>query len=286
MKSTIDLLRRIQDTERHIVRTAGTTTECDDYIVYRSTRHPNWYQANMIEVQRSDSRTLGDWESTFHEHFDRATYKHLMLYLPRSAACERLHHEIDSIVGGTDRGTPPLVVQRITWMFTSEAVNSDLPAGLEVRPVETASEHEDLIEFAIDEMSEEPWFTTRASARASLESRNEVLESVGVRWFRLSRTGEEPILAKLGMFEHGGLCRLQSVGTSKAFRRQGFGTAIVRFAINEACRRGLAGLALSTETKSGAYSMYAQAGLAPVGSDLWVMRYPLQDSGVQPEEAT
>ena len=76
------------------------------------------------------------------------------------------------------------------------------------------------------------------------------------------------------MFEHDGICRLQSVGTLKSHRRRGLGSALVGFAVGEALRQGAAGLALSTETDTGAHSMYSQAGFHAVGSDLWVMRYP------------
>ena len=178
-------------------------------------------------------------------------------------------------MGLDDRGTPALVVERITWMFATKAEDhASIPDGFEVRPVETEDDYQDLIEFSIEESREEPWFTTDADTRLYLESRRAILDHVGVRWYRLCKNGDRQILARLGMFEHDGICRLQSVGTLKSHRRHGLGSALVGFAIGEALRQGAAGLALSTETDTGAHWMYAKAGFRSVGSDLWAMRYP------------
>jgi hypothetical protein len=59
------MLERIQDTERHIIRTAGEATDHGDYIVFRSPQYPEWYQVNMIELRRSGGRTLAAevWEA-------------------------------------------------------------------------------------------------------------------------------------------------------------------------------------------------------------------------------
>ncbi len=269
------LLTRIQNTERHIIHSAGETTDHADYLITRAPQYPNWYQANMIELRVSGGRTLADWEAIFHEHFDRASFKHLMLYLPRVDGFEALHDEINTIMASDDRGEPELRVERITWMFASNPPDSTaLPVGLEVRPVETEDDYEDLIQFGIDEMRDEPWATNDDDARRFLNSRREIVDRIGVRWLRLCAEGDRRILARLGIFKHGNVCRLQSVGTLKSHRRQGLGSALVKYAIADALTQGAEGLALSTETDSGAQSMYTNVGFRPVGHDLWAMRYP------------
>lgn len=271
------MLDRIQSTERRIVRSAGTPEDLGDYIVTRSPAYPKWCQANMIELRVSGGRTLADWEAVFREHFDPSVYRHLMLYLPLAEGFESLRGEIGRVMESGDRGTPPLVVQRITWMFAADASGAaPLPEGTEVRAIESEDEHRALIDFGIEEARDEPWFTSDDDARVFLESRREITDRIGVRWYALREQGDPRILSRLGMFEHGGICRLQSVGTLGSHRRRGLGSAIVGFAIDEAHRRGAEGLALSTETGTGSHTMYTNAGFEPVGSDVWAMRYPEQ----------
>ncbi len=269
------MLERIQNTERHIFQSFAGKIDQGDYIVSRSPEYPKWYSANMIELRVDIGRELQDWEAVFHEYFDQAIYKHLMLYIPTVSNFEALCEELYGIMGSEDRGTPALVLERITWMFaTKVGDHASIPDGFEVCPVEAEDDYQDLIEFGIEESREEPWYTTDADTRLYLESRRGILEHVGVRWYRLCKRGDRQILARLGMFEHDGICRLQSVGTLKSHRRRGLGSALVGFAISEALRQGAAGLALSTESDTGAHSMYLKAGFHSVGSDLWVMRYP------------
>lgn len=269
------MLERIQNTERHIFTSFGKTIDQGDYIVSRSPEYPKWYQANMIELRANNGRVLEDWEAVFREYFDQTTYKHLMLYIPFVADFEALREEIYTIKASDNRGTPPLVVQQITWMFATDTkLCTSLSDGLMVYPVETEDDYQDLIKFSIEESRDEPWFTNDHDARVFFESQCTILDRVGVQWYRLCKSGDRQILSRLGMFEHEGICRLQSVGTLKSHRRQGLGSMLVGFAIGEALRQGAIGLALSTETDIGSHSIYSKAGFHSVGSDLWVMRYP------------
>lgn len=268
------MLERIQNTERHILTSAGTTVDHGDFLVTRLARYPKWYQANMMELRANGGRSLSDWEQVFRSHFDRAAYRHLMLYVPEHAGFEDLHNEVNEIMSKDHRGTPPLLVERIAWMFAEEARDAALPVGMEVCLIESEEDYQDLIEFGVEESTEEPWFTNRDEVRAYIQSRREVTDRIGVRWYRLSHRRDRRILARLGMFEHDGISRLQAVGTLKSFRRQGLSSALVNYAIGEALRHGSSGLALSTETDSAAQSMYRNAGFREAGTDLWVMRYP------------
>jgi len=268
------MLERAQNTERYIIRSAGTTIDFGDYVVTRSPQYPRWYQANMMELRASRGRSLSEWERLFHKHFDRISYNHLMLYIPVRTEFEALYDEINELVSTDKRGMPPLLVDRIAWMFARNPRSILLPNGMEVHQLESEEDYQDLIDFGIEEASEAPWFTNRDDVRAFIESRREVTDRIGVRWYRLSYHGERRILARLGMFEHDGICRLQSMGTLKAYRRRGLGSVLVNYAIGEALRLGSVGLVLSTEAESAAQSMYKNAGFREVGTDLWVMRYP------------
>jgi len=273
------MLERIQNTERHIFSSFGEKIDQGDYIVTRSPEHPKWYQANMIELRVHAGRVLADWEAVFREYFDQATYKHLMLYIPNAANFEVLYEELNAIMASGSQGTQALVVEQVTWMFATKTGDyASIPDGFEVRRVETENDYRDLIEFGIEESREEPWYTTDADTRSYLESRRGILERVGVRWYRLCKSGDRQILARLGMFEHAGICRLQSVGTLKSHRRLGLSSALVGFAIGEALRQGAAGLSLSAKTDTIAHSMYTKVGFHSVGSDLWVMRFPLKQT--------
>ena len=228
----------------------------------------------MMELRVSRGRSLSEWEQLFHTHFDRLPYQHLMLYIPVLTAFESLHDEVNELFSTDRRGMSTLLVERIAWMFAKEPRDIILPNGMEVYQVESEEDYQDLIDFGIQEASDAPWFTNRDDVRAFIESRLEVTDRIGVRWYRLSHQGDRRILARLGLFEHDGVCRLQSVGTLKPFRRRGLGSALVNYAISEALRRGSLGLVLSTEADSAAQSMYQNAGFRELGTDLWVMRYP------------
>lgn len=268
------MLERIQNTERHILTSAGATVDYGDYLVARSSRYPKWYQANMMELRVSGGRSLSDWEQLFHSHFDRTSYQHLMLYIPARKGFEALCDEVDEMTSADQLGAPPLVVERIVWMFANESRKTALPEGMEVCRVELEDDYRDLIEFGVEESTEEPWFTNRDEVRAYIRSRREVTDRIGVRWYRLSHCGDRRILARLGIFEYQGICRLQAVGTLKSFRGRGLGSALVNYAIGEALRRGSSGLALSAEADSVAQSMYLKAEFREVGTDMWLMRYP------------
>lgn len=268
------MLERIQNTERHILTSAGATVDHGDYLVTRSTQYPRWYQANMMELRVSGGRSFFDWEQVFRSHFDRSVYRHLMLYVPVRQGFESLHEEANAMRSAGPPAASPLLVERIVWMYASESRDAALPEGMEVCQVASEDDYRNLIEFGVEESTEEPWFTSRDEARAYIRSRREVTDRIGVRWFRLSHRGDRRILARLGMFEHEGICRLQAVGTLKPFRGRGLASALVNYAIGEALRRGSSGLALSTEADSAARSMYLKAGFREVGTDLWLMRYP------------
>ncbi len=268
------MLERAQDTERYIIRSAGATTDYGDYVVTQSRGYPNWYQANMMELRVSRGRSLGDWERLFNSHFDRRLYQHLMLYIPERAAFALLEDEINELLSTHRRCSPTLIVERITWMFANRARHFILPTGMEVCRIASEEEFQDLIEFGVEEAAGAHWFTSKADVRAFIESRLESTDRIGVIWYRLSHQGDRRILARLGLFEHDGICRLQSVGTLKQFRRRGFGSALVNYAIGEAHRRGSSGLVLSVEAESAAQSMYRHVGFRDLGTDLWVMRYP------------
>jgi GNAT superfamily N-acetyltransferase len=288
-------LDQLQDTERRIMAVAGETIDHGDYRALCAPGSRSWYQANMIELLNpggepgghSDrgtrgARTLANWETVFRTHFDPAVFVHTTLYLSRLEAFGPLLAEIKQVAATEERDkrSDRLHVEDITYRFAgSTALSPALPEGLCVRPVETAADRSDLINFSLAEIADEPWYTTEAAMRKYLEMRLAVTEQVGVRWLRLIKPGSSEILARLGIFEHGGLCRLQAVGTAAPHRRRGYAGALIghatRLAINEYHTQGLA---LSVDTGSPAERLYTSLGFETVGHECWVMRFPRENA--------
>jgi ribosomal protein S18 acetylase RimI-like enzyme len=85
-------------------------------------------------------------------------------------------------------------------------------------------------------------------------------------------------MAKLGIFQHAGIARLQQVDTGKEFRRQGLATALVSFAIDHAINRlGTAGLALAADRDYYAIDLYRRLGFVEAGFGATLMKYPIKN---------
>ena len=269
-------LAELQATEARILALAGSPVDHGDYRVARSERHPKWYQVNRLELRRPSGRSLADWEGVFREHFDARLHPHIMLHIPQrrgfDALLAEIEHAAENLAGRPGRP----MVEHDTYMFADRAPDDTaLPDNLEVRPVETEQDWQDLIGFGVEESREAPWFTNEADVRSFIESRRETIRPLGVRWLRLCPAGERTILARMGYFEHDGMARLQSVGTRRDQRRQGLASALLRVVLRETIvERSLSGVALSVETGTGAQSLYAGVGFRPVGEETWVLRLP------------
>lgn len=267
-------LERLQATERQVLSPAGPLIDHGDYLMQRSESHTNWYQANMIELRRPGERSLQDWVDVFRAHFDESIYGHVTLYLPEPDAFAPVMAELES--------DDAWHVQHITFMLARDTRRAPpMPDGLDVHAVETEDDWCDLDDFVVEESREEPWFTNEADVRRYLRLRRWVSEQVGIRWLRLMRSGEREILSRLGIFDHAGVSRLQSVGTAAAYRRQGLASALLGHAIRLAVdERGMLGLGLGVETGTPANRLYSSLGFEPVGDECWATRYPKTESSI------
>lgn len=261
-------LEQLQATELHILRQASEQTDHGDHVVLRSETHATWYQGNMIELRRPDDRPLAAWIDVFRHHFDPAIYGHVTLYVRDPASCPMLMRDLDDAEGWH--------VQHITYMLASDTDRAPpMPEGLEVRAVETEEDWNDLASFTLEESRSEPWFTTDEDSRSHFAVRRGIGEKAGIQWLRLMRPGSREMLSRLGIFDHAGISRLQSVGTAAPHRRRGYAGALlghaIRLAVNE---RRTAGLGLAVETGTSAHRLYDSVGFQPVGTECWAMLYP------------
>ncbi len=101
---------------------------------------------------------------------------------------------------------------------------------------------------------------------------------IGIEWFYLTPVGRREILAKLSVFEHGGICRLQDVETAAAHRRNGCASALVSFAARHAIETlGTVGLALAADSDDHAVDLYAKLGFIECGGSITLMKYPVRN---------
>ena len=276
------MLDRILETERYLLRDACHVEDHGTYRVWSAPDRPDWYQANHLQIVDAGGRSIDAWESIFRTHFDPRVTRHLMLHLPRRAGFEALLDEARR--GSADQaresgdeaeGPPPLLIEETMWMLVRDAARAaDLPPHLDVHRVKSEQDRESLMDFTVAEAREAPWYTNDDDVRGFFLSRLDVTERLGCAWFVLRARGSSEILARLGMFECGGMSRLQSVGTGAAHRRRGLGTILLGAAIRESISRGSEGLCLATLAGSAAVPFYERSGFAAVGEDFWIVRYP------------
>ena len=280
-------LERLQETERHVLSSASTRTDHADYVVSRAEHFKDWRQANMIEVRRP-GRTLAEWESVFRTHFEIEAFPHLTIYIPNPEPFRPLIAEIEAVCASPSDDPGRLRMEHITYMFATDPSRGlPLAPELEIDVVQTDEDMADLRAFTLEEFREQDWTDDVEALRRYMHRRIELAERAGVTWLCLRRRGERDILSRLGIFDHGGVSRLQAVGTAKAHRRRGYASALVAHAIRMAIeQRASDGLALTVETGAPAQSMYASLGFEPVGSECWAMRYevaqPPPDTGGSP----
>ena len=86
------------------------------------------------------------------------------------------------------------------------------------------------------------------------------------------------MMAKLGIFSHGGICRLQDVETAVAHRRRGLASALVSFAARHALDTlGAGGLALCADADYHAIDLYRRLGFVECGQSVELMKYPVRN---------
>ncbi len=265
-----DLASRLRATDRRTLEPAATFTEHGTHTVCRSDRFSNWYHANHIEIRDADGRTLDDWERRFRDLFEPDRFEHLTLILPDRPEIQPL---LDEARNRTDDG---LTLESYRWLLATDPPDdATLAPAFTIRAVRSEQDWAQLRQFDLAEAREQPWYTSDADAARFLDAHRFVADKIDVDWLRLTPSDSDEILARLGIFKHAGLCRLQSVGTAAPHRRQGHASRLLRHAIHEAVvTRAADGLALATEDDSDAHRLYTSLGFRDVAREHWIFRYP------------
>ncbi len=265
-------IRAIMATEMRLLEPICEFERHDGYLVYRSSRFPNYYGGNGIEIADPAGISLAGWEGIFAQHFDGARFLHTTFHFPDEPAFASLVDEA--------REARYNVVEVVSYMFL-DATRScvPIPDGYEVRRVETDEEWGMMARFAEESYADGDWYDpTYTGPDRLFEKLRFTTEKIGIEWFYLTPVGRREILAKLGVFRHGEICRLQDVETASAHRRRGFASALVSFAARHAIETlGTAGLALAADSDYHAVDLYAKLGFVACGGCVMLMKYPVRN---------
>jgi ribosomal protein S18 acetylase RimI-like enzyme len=260
------------DTEARLIEPICTFEDHPGYRVFRSEKFPNFYGGNGIDIDDPGGVSLAGWEEIFHRHFDPARYVHTTFHFPDKPAFAPLI--------GEARLARYNVVERTAYMFLDHTRECrDAPAGYEIRRVESEEEWEMMARFAEASYVDGDWYDPAAKGPDRLfEKRRFTSEAIGIEWFYIARVGHSEMLAQLGIFSHGGICRLQDVETAAAHRRKGLATALVGFAARHAIETlGMGGLALCADTDYHAIDLYRRLGFVECGESVELMKYPVRN---------
>jgi len=265
-------IRAIMATEMRLLEPICEFEEHDGYRVYRSPLFPNYYGGNGIEITDPAGSSLTEWERIFARHFDGARFLHTTFYMPDEPAFAPL--------ADAARAAGYNVVETVSYMFldTTRAC-VPIPDGCEVRRIETEDDWAMMARFAEESYADGDWYDPAYTGPDRLfEKLRFTTGKIGIEWFYLTPAGSREILAKLGVFQHGGICRLQDVETAPAHRRRGYATALVSFAARYAIETlGTAGLALAADSDYHAVDLYTKLGFVGCGGSVMLMKYPVRN---------
>jgi ribosomal protein S18 acetylase RimI-like enzyme len=152
-----------------------------------------------------------------------------------------------------------------------------LPDEFTIKRVESEEEWMRMQQLSEEEDPDQPWYDPSYTGPNRLfEKTRFVSESVGIEWFYIAERGGSEMLAKLGMFIHNGIARLQDVATSRNHRRRGLASYLVSAAIHRALElEGAALLSLAADMDYHAVDLYRKLGFEDVGEYLTLMKYPI-----------
>ncbi|MEO5930024.1 MAG: GNAT family N-acetyltransferase [Candidatus Kapaibacterium sp.] len=273
-------IRTILSTEMRLLEPICSFHEEEGYMVYRSEKFPNYYGGNGIEIRDPRGMSLAGWEDIFHRYFDPARFSHLTFTFADGP-------EFAGIINDARRARYN-VVELTSFMFAeTTAFCRPLPEELEIRKVESDDDWERFYRFYHASLEEGDHYDPAYTGPDRLfEKIRFTTDAVGIEWFRLTRRGSDEIFAKLGIFRHGGICRLQDVETAPAHRRNGYAGLLVSFAIGRAIDTfGSRGLALCADSEYYAVDLYRKLGFAECGDTVMLMNYPIRNPAFMATES-
>lgn len=270
-------LHSILATELRLLEPICTFVENDDYLIYRSDQFPNYYGGNGLALQHNNGRTLHDWEAIFHQHFEPERFEHITFSFPmeeqflpllEAARTAQYHCTISCYMAAT-----------------TTQQNKPISPEYEVWEIERDEDWERLEQFAQSQYVEGDWFDPNSTGPDRLfEKTRYVSQQIGIKWFAIGRVGKREILARLGVFKHDTICRLQDVETGLEWRRRGLATALVRYAVHYSIHTlGATAVALEADNDYHAIELYRKLGFSECGKQITLMHYPIRNPAFLPE---
>jgi ribosomal protein S18 acetylase RimI-like enzyme len=257
-------LERARATERHVLSAVCSFTPHGDYGVYRSERFPRFYGGNGLDFTRLGDRTLADLERLFELHFDPRQHEHRTFYLPDTPECRAVAAE------AALRGYH---VARAMYLFADRLESRPvIPAGLALRRVDDLQRWKLLESFFHELSAGEDWYGDAEESSHLFEKTRVTAEAIGVDWYYMGPADGDAIWSRLGVFSHGGVCRLQDVGTLPSRRRGRLATTLLQHAIEISLQRG-AGLVVCADEDYYAIDLYRKLGFRDVGRSIDLMWY-------------
>jgi len=255
----------VQETERRLLEPICEFKNEDGYTVFKSEKFPNFWGGNGLRLIRSENRSLDDWENTFSKHFDPNFFSHRTFSFEEAPEFEHLKDEATSKNYKIEITT--------SLMVTNDSQSEPLLDEFTIHHVATERDWNRLRVFYDDTSKDEDWYDASDGTRELFDKIRYTSEAIGIDWFYISQSGCDDILAKAGIFKHGGICRLQDVMTSKPWRRQKLASMLVSFLICRALEdtKGLACLAVADYY---AIDLYKNLGFQDCGNSVCLMKYP------------
>lgn len=264
-------IKTARATELRVIQPICEFSWHDGYLVYRSVRFPRFYGANGIEFERRDSRSLADCEALFDGYFSRAEYEHKTFTFDDAPEYQGL------IADAAENGYH---VMKNVYLFAREpAPDVVIPESTVLRKVDSEARWH-LLEKFYDLMSVGYDWYDETVTRELFEKTRVTSEAIGIEWFYLSPSDRDEIWCKLGMFSHGGVCRLQDVGTRPDLRRRGLARGLVNSSIGMA-RDVSQGVIVCAEEDYHALDLYRNLGFRDLGTSMQLTWYEPNDSPIR-----
>jgi GNAT superfamily N-acetyltransferase len=280
MQETMDAQHQqaIIDTEMRLLEPICDFIPGDGYRVFRSERFPNYYGGNGIDILELNGRKLADWESISKTYFDPNRFKHTTYCFAWHEIFTELMQE--AVAAGYH-------VERSTLMDVDHMDNCRLPPPeFEIMRVVSEDDWLRFQRFEEADYFDQDWYDPDYTGPNRLfEKTRFTSEAIGIDWYYLRERGEEEMLAKLGIFMHNGVARLQDVRTARTHRRLGLASYLVSFAIEHALTTlGAGRLALLADLDYYAIDLYRKLGFRDVGEHVTLMKYPVVNPAYVPEQ--
>lgn len=258
-----DILR----TEDRLLEPICNFSHFQDYTLYQSEEFPHYYGGNGLHIRSNGGRLLSDWESLFHQHFDKDLSKHFTFTFERSEETESLLESAQSA---------GYHVEVDAYMACQSLQNViEIPSEFEIKKIESKEDWDRFAVFYDDVSKDYDWYIPGAGTDNLFAKTRKTSEQVGIDWFCICAKTSPRFLGKLGIFRHNDIYRLQDVVVDKPYRRQKLATYLMSFALKRTLGSfGGRALALIADIDYHAIELYEKLGFNKYGESVCMMKYP------------